>query len=324
MARPSFGGRPPSGPTRRSGVGAPVRHAAATLAWMIALLVGFGLAGSPTWARGEEALTPAAIAEFELKLGAARAAQTVVAGRIACFEQQDRDLVLERDADQRRLGELVAHKRDLESQVAQQRSEYEGFAGEYNEGRRQAQTIQNELERLRAYKAAKEEALRICKRQWGFLGFMCDLSMEIAQATGMIEKNDHQIAIAQSRVAAAEAGMRQAEARYRQSEAALAASQQDAARTQEEIRVAEASISRLQATLSTLRPEVHNNRALLDDFAGALGEAKDVDTSDGRAQTARMVRTLAVRVDQSTRQSDALVAQARTVLTEQQFAVCFR
>jgi chromosome segregation ATPase len=292
------------------------------MAWMVALLV--GLAGSPTWAHGEEALTPAAITEFELKLGAARAAQAVVTGRIACFERQDRDLVLERDADQRRLGELVSHKRDLESLLVQQRSEYEGFSREYNEGRRQVQTIQNELEKLRAYKAAKEEALRICKRQWGFMGFMCDLSMEIAQATGMIQKNDHQIAVAQSRVVAAEAGMRQAEARLRQSEAALARSQEDAARTQEEIRVAEASISRLQATLSTLRPEFHNNKLLLDDFASALDEAKSVDTADGRARTARMVRTLAVRVDQSTRQSDALVAQARTVLTEQQFAVCFR
>ncbi len=243
---------------------------------------------------------------------------------MACFERQDRDLVLERDADQRRLGELVAHKRDLESLLAQQKSEYEGFSRNYDEGGRQVQTLQNELARHRAYKAAKEEALRTCKRQWGFLGFMCDLSMEIAQATGMIEKNDHQIAVAQGRVAAAEAGMRQAEARYRQSEAALAASQQDAARTKEEIRVAEASISRLQATLSTLRPEVHNNKVLLDDFASALVEAKDVDTSDGRARTARMVRTLAVRVDQSTRQSNTLVAQARTVLTEQQFAVCFR
>jgi hypothetical protein len=291
---------------------------------MIALLVGSGLAGSPTGARGEEALTPTAIAAFEQKLGAARAAQAVVAGRVACFEQQDRDMVLERDADQRRLGELVTRKRDLESLIVQQRSEYEGFSREYNEGRHQVETLQFELDRHRAYKAAKEDALRICKRQWGFLGFMCDLSMEIAQATGMIEKNDHQIAVAQGRVAAADAGMRQAEARRRQSEAALVKSQDDVAGTQEEIRVAEASIGRLQATLSTLRPEVHNNKVLLDDFAGALDEAKTVDTSDGRARTARMVRTLALRVEQSTRHSEALVAHARAVLTERQFAVCFR
>ncbi|WP_165187613.1 hypothetical protein [Caulobacter soli] len=304
----------------RRGAASAIRRTAATLAWLIGLLTGLGLAQSPAWALPQEALTPAAIKEFEQKLDTARAAQSVVAGRVVCFEQQDAALVKERDADQRRLGELVTHRRDLEAQTAQQREAYEGFRRLYDEERTRYDQIRQELDRLLAYRAAKEHALRECKRQFGPFGFMCDLSKEIGEITGLIQRNDNEINVAYRRIQDAEAGMTQANENYRQSAEALARTQEDTARTEREIRAAEASISRLQATLAVLRPEVHDNKVLLDEFADALREAKGV----GRAPGARRVRTLAAQVDEATRKSDAVLAHAKTILTEQQFATCFR
>jgi len=307
-------------PAVRSGAVATIRRTAATLAWLIGLLTGFGLGESPAWAAPQEVLTPAAIAEFEQKLSTARAAQAVVAGRVICLEQKDAALVRERDADQRRLGELVAHRRELEATTARQREEYEGFLRLYDEERNRYTQLRQELERLLAYRAAKEEALRTCRRQAGPFSFVCDWSKEIGEATGLIQKNDNEINVVSRRLQDANAGMRRANENYSQSAAALATTQEDAVRTEREIRTAEASISRLQATLAVLRPEVHNSKVLLDDFADALNEAK----GDGRERSARRVRTLAAQVDEATRKSNALFAHARTTLPEQQFAACFR
>lgn len=319
MPWPSRGGR---ALTRRGGWREALRQSfGAALAAASLLLLGLGSANA---ASSDDILTPAAIAAFEQKLETARVTQADIAGRVTCFEQQDAAMVAERDADQLRLGQLVAHKRELEGLLVQRRAEYDGFLREYNDASGRLAQLRSDLDKLKSYKAAKEEAVRRCKDSWTILGFLCDLAVEIAQLTGQIENNDHLIGPTEKRLNDAVAGMQTAVTRYDESQALLTAAERDAKQTSDQIEATEASIVRLQAALAILRPEVLRNMQLLNEFDGALGEARRVDTADGRARTGRLVRVLAARVDGVQGKSSALYDQARTVLTPQQFTACFQ
>ncbi|AYV48727.1 hypothetical protein CFHF_17215 [Caulobacter flavus] len=287
------------------------------------LTLSLGIGSAAAFAR-DDILTPAAITAFEQKLEGARTTQAGIAERVACLERQDATLVAERDADQLRLGQLVAHKRELESTLAQRRVEYDGFLAQYNDANKRLSALRADLDQLKAYKAAKEEAVRFCKDKWGILGFLCDVSVEIAQLTGQIRNIDPLIGPAEKQVNDAVAGMEAAVKRYDESQTQLTAAEADAVQTTDQINVAEASISRLQAALALLRPEVLRNTQLLNEFASALGDARRVDTADGRARTGRLVKALAARVDGVRTKSDALSDQTRAVLTPQQLTACLK
>ena len=212
----------------------------------------------------------------------------------------------------------------LEGELVQRRDEYDGFLREYNEAHGLVSRLAAELDDLRRYKAAKDEALRRCKDSWGLFGFMCDFSMEIAKLIGQIHDNDDQIARAEQRMTNAVAGMQRANEHYEQSQTLLNEAVSDAALTTDQINVAEASIGRLKAALAILRPEALQNAELLGQFSGALRDAGRVDTADGRARTARLVRTLAGKIDGVQEKASTLRERAGKVLTPQQLSACFK
>ena len=314
MARPSSSAR-----SSRPAFGGAV----AALLCALGLWLGSGLAPSLAWAPSGDALTPTAIAAFEQKLSAARAAQAGVSDRVACFEREDRRLVQERDAHQKRLGGLVGHRKQLEATLAQQRAEYQGFSQDFEETSARLQELNDQLRQAHAYRAAKEQAFQECRSRMGFMSFLCDFSQVLSEALGLIRNNEHDIEVQERRVALAASGRDAAEQRYRASQAALAASETDAAETAGQIKVAETSIVSLQQALATLRPMIHENKVVLDAFADALNEARTVDTADGRDKTARQVLALAGQVDEVSQTSDTLSAKARSLLSEEQLKACF-
>jgi len=303
--------RPASG-----GVSASVRRALAVLAWSFALFTG-------VHAQDREPLTPAAIAAFEQQLTNARATHDDIATRVTCFGQQKTSLIQQRDKDQLRLGALMKHQGELEPLLVRQTAEYKGF--EATRDAEQARLIQlnNELEHLRQRKAGQERALADCKASPWTINALCDLAYSLAHLTGHFVDNGQQLTDTQRRLDIAIEATRGAEQRYRDSKAAYDANTIDASATTTQIRSAEVSIARWQAALTTLETNAHDSKLLLDEFDDALDEARRVDTADGKARTARAVRGLAVRVDEATRRSGALLGQAKTTLTEQQLRSCF-
>lgn len=312
MARPSCD---------RAGAG--IRRRAAALILSFGLLAGLGFASAPAEAQDPSALTPAAIAAFEQKQQGARAAQADIAARVACFGQQKRQLIQQRDQDQLRLGELVGRRKALDPVLVAQAAEYRTFETARNAEQARLGQLQFELADLQRRKAAQERALANCKAEPWTINALCDLAYGLAHLTGRFVDNQQQINETQRRFDSAAQQAEAAEGRYRVSKAAYDANEAEAAAETVQIKAAETSIARLQAALTTLETNVHDSKLLLDEFDDALSEAKRVDTADGRARTARAVRGLAIRVDEATQRSGALLAQAKTTLTDQQLRSCF-
>ncbi len=320
MARPSTGGKPR---IQREGVKARVRRIAAALTWSVGLLAGLGVVGAPAGAQDRTPLTPTAIAEFEQKLAGARAAQAEIAARVTCFTQQKGRLIQQRDADQLRLGQLVQHRKELEPGLIRQEAEYRGFETTRNAEQARMDQLRSELADLERRKRSQERALAYCKAEPWTLNFVCDMAYGLAHLTGRFVDNQQQITDTQRRLDTAARNASEAEGRYRASKADYDATLADAGTTTTQIKAAEASIGRLQAALSTLETNTHDSKLLLDAFDDALNEARQVDTADGRARTARTVRGLALRVDEATQRSGGLLVQAKANLTEQQLRSCF-
>jgi chromosome segregation ATPase len=293
------------------------------LAWSFGLLAGLGFSGAPAQGQDRQPLTPEAIAAFERKLDGARAAQADIATRVTCFEQQKRQLIQQRDKDQVRLGELVGHRKALDPVLVAQAAEYRTFEAARNTEQTRLGQLQNELGDLQRRKTSQERALANCKAEPWTINALCDLAYGLAHLTGRFVDNQARINETQRRFDSAAREAEAAEGRYRASKAAYDANEADAAATTTQIKAAETSIGRLQAALATLETNTHDSKLLLDEFDDAIDEAKRVDTADGRARTARAVRGLAIRVDEATQRSGALLAQAKTTLTDQQLRSCF-
>lgn len=319
MARSSSGGKPR---IAGEGLSARLRRTVLALAWSCGLLAGLGLAGPPTGAQDRAHLTPAAIAEFEQKLQGARAAQADIAARVRCFEQQKRQMIQQRDADQLRLGQLVQHRRELEPVLVRQEAEYKGFETTRNAEQGKMDQLRSELGDLERRKRSQERALANCKAEWWTINAVCDLAYGLAHLTGRFVDNQQKITDTQRRLDAAAQNADAAEGRYRTSKSDYDATVADAGSTTTQIKAAETSIGRLQAALSALETNAHDSKLLLDEFDNALDEARQVDTTDGRARTARTVRSLAVRVDEATQRSSGLLKQANDTLTERQLRSC--
>lgn len=297
-------------------------RAALAMAWSIGLLGGLGFAGAPAGAQDRAPLTPAAIAQFEQKLERARADQADIAARVKCFEGQKRQMIQQRDADQLRLGQLVGHRKALEPTLVTQEAEYKAFAVARDAEQARLVRLQNDLSDLERRKSSQERALANCKAEWWTINAVCDLAYGLAHLTGRFVDNQQQITETRRNLDIAARAAETSEGRYRQSKTAYDANEADATATSTQIRAAETSIGRLQAALSTLETNSHDSKQLLNEFDDALDEAKQVDTADGRARTARLVRDLAVRVDEASQRSASLLAGAKATLTEQQLRSC--
>jgi chromosome segregation ATPase len=319
MARPSAGGKPR---IERDGLGARVRRIALALAWSVGLFAGLGVTGAPAGAQDRAPLTPAAITAFEQKLQGARATQADIAARVACFETQKRQMIGQRDTDQLRLGQLVQHRRELAPLLISQEAEYRAFEATRNAEQSRMDLLRNELADLERRKRSQEHALANCKAEPWTINALCDLAYGLAHLTGRFVDNQQQINDTQRRLDSAIQATAAAEGRYRTSKSAYDANEADAAATTTQITIAETSIGRLQAALSALETNRHDSKELLDAFDQALDNAKELDTADGQASTARLVRSLAVRVDEAAQRSDGLFKQAKATLTEQQLRSC--
>ncbi|PXA89377.1 hypothetical protein DMC25_09655 [Caulobacter sp. D4A] len=292
---------------------------------MAALAATFGLLAvlSPlVAAAADEPLTPAAIADLESKLRGARIAQAAIAARVACFEQQDRDRVKERDADQLRLGGLSTRRDELNATLVQRRAESEGFLTQQQEASLALSPLRAELTTLTAYKNAREQAVRGCKNRWTIMSFLCDSSAELASITSRISDIDRELGPVERRFNEAAANLASAVTRYNDSKGLLDAAEAEIASTTNEITAAEADIGRLQAALSSLGPAVRDSGLLLDEFSDALADTRRVHAADGQRRAALAVRDLAARVDGARSRYDALYDQARTTLAEHNLAAC--
>ncbi len=263
-----------------------------------------------------EALTPAAIAEYDLKLANVQTIQADLSIRVTCLNKREQTLISQRDVAQLQLGDLRSREHVLNSNLVSQQAAHDAYKRAYETESEALNNLHHKLGSLQSRKWAQEEAVRRCKADAWIFGFFCDGAYEIGVGLGLdgFEHLESSISAAQSKVNASYDAVNTAQQALERSRSELAATQTEASALIATIHNTEQEIVALAAALSALRNEARDFARLRDEFQNALNEARRIDTSDGRARTARAVQYISAKVDDALVRLAPVAAQAEAAL----------
>jgi len=223
-------------------------------------------------------------------------------------------LVSQRADQERLLGQLRSQEQQLDQASRAQQSAYDGYMRNFQEERRNLDGLRRQLRELETRKRAQEQALQECKAQWYIPNFACDASYSLLQLVGEIRSYDGDIAAAAKREQIARDSANFALGKLQQSRREIDSTRVRANAVAAEISRTEHEIGALKTGLSDLRAEVQPYQIVIDEFANALTEAKDVNLADARARTARKLSSIAANVDAAMARSTAAIQHANSVL----------
>jgi chromosome segregation ATPase len=256
------------------------------------------------------------IASFTSKLETARSTQADFNRRVACLDQRAADLVKQRNNLEVRLGTLRTQEDNLAPQVEKLEAAYKGYMGEYDKERIDLDGFRRRLQELESRKRAQEQAIQECKAKWYTINASCDLAYNILEMAGEIKNYDGDIAAAAKRERIARESANFALEKLQQSRREFDSTRDQANALAAEIPRTEHEISTIKTALSNVRDEVQPYRILIDDFANALTEAKDVNLDDARARTLRTLGDIAAKIDAAVVHSTAAIRQSDGTLGE--------
>ena len=255
-------------------------------------------------------LDPAKISEFQAKLESAQSTQADINRRVMCMDQRDAQLVSQRDNLDGRIGSLRDNEKTLAPKVKALEDAYRGYMGNYETERRIVDGFRRQREAVEARKRGQEQALRECKAKWYTINASCDAAYSLLEVAGEIKNYDGDIAAAARREQIAHDSANFALGNLEQSKRDFDLTRKQADALAAEINQTEHEMGATKIALSGLRKEVQPNKNLIDQFANALTEAKDVNLADARARTLRALAEIAAKIDAAMVDSAAAVRRA--------------
>jgi hypothetical protein len=178
-------------------------------------------------------------------------------------------------------------------------------------------------EGLEARKRGQEQALRECKAKWYIPNAACDASYSLLEVVGEIKDYDGPIAAAARRERIAHESAVLAGENLEKSRRAFESTSVQAKAIVAAVTRTEHEIGAIKAALSDLRAEVQPHQILIDQFANALAEAKDVNLADARgARTERQLSVIAGDVDAAMVRSATAVRRADETLGTEWMKSC--
>jgi chromosome segregation ATPase len=255
-------------------------------------------------------LDPAKISEFQSKLEIAQRTQADLNRRVMCLNQRDAQLVSQRNNLEERIGRLRTEENKLAPEVNRLEAAYNDYIREYEKERSELDGFRRHLRELEARKRGQEQALQECKSKWYTINASCDLAYNILEATGDIKNYDGAIAAAARREQIARDSANFAGEKLQQSKRDFDSTRDQANAVAAEINRTEHEMGAIKTALSGLRAEVQPSKILIDEFADALTEAKDLNLADARARVLRTLTDIGAKIDSAVVRSTAAIGGA--------------
>jgi chromosome segregation ATPase len=270
-----------------------------------------------------EGLDPAKISEFQSKLEIARHSQADLNQRVTCLNQRDAQLVAQRNNLEERIGALRREENKLAPEVNRLEAAYHGYMHEFEKERRDLDGFRRHLQELEARKRGQEQALQECKSKWYTINASCDLAYNLLEVAGEIKNYDGDIAAAARRERIAHDSAVLAHENLQKTKRDFDSTKVQANALDTEIHRTEHEMGATKAELSGLRQEASPYQGLIDNFANALTEAKDVNLADARrARTLRTLGDISASIDNAVVRSTAATRHADETLGPEWMKSC--
>jgi chromosome segregation ATPase len=146
------------------------------------------------------------------------------------------------------------------------------------------------MQKIKAEIRAREAAMAKCKKDFGFLGFFCDLSGEIIGLNGDLRKFSAAYKAASIPLRSSEQQLREARERQNRARAEFQQAQNALNQTERDLATTEAEIKALKATLARIREVGGDYSEELRQFQYAFSELEGLDPNSDRRYVVKRLR----------------------------------
>ncbi|WP_113631994.1 hypothetical protein DUT67_10775 [Pectobacterium peruviense] len=248
--------------------------------WVAFLTIFF--ATSLSLSAATQTLTPSEIEAFNAQITNAQRIDATLAIKGQCYTDKEAEFQANSNGLQETAGELHAQKQKLATELERAAFAAKEFSNRFEMASRERQDLENKMQEIKHQIRAREAALDDCKRQFGFLGFMCDFAGEITGLNGDLRRLDGARKEIDIRATATKERYEAARNENNQAEARLHENQTKSEQNSADIAAVENRIGMLKVSLAEIRKLKQDNATLLARFADSIAELNGLDPASDR------------------------------------------
>ncbi|WP_350316678.1 hypothetical protein OHK33_04065 [Pectobacterium aroidearum] len=229
-----------------------------------------------------QTLTPSEIEAFNAQITNAQRIDATLAIKGQCYTDKEAEFQTNSNGLQETAGELHAQKQKLATELERAAFAAKEFSNSFEMASRERHDLENKMQEIKHQIHAREAALNNCKRQFGFLDFMCDFAGEITGLNGDLRRLDGARKEIDIRASAAKERYEAARNENNQAEARLHENQTKSEQNSADIAAVENKIGMLKVSLAEIRKLKQDNATLLARFTDSIAELNGLDPASDR------------------------------------------
>ncbi|MDY4385715.1 coiled-coil domain-containing protein [Pectobacterium aroidearum] len=229
-----------------------------------------------------QTLTPSEIEAFNAQIANAQRIDTALVAKGQCYADKDTELEANSHRLEETAGELHAQKQKLATELERAAFAAKEFSNRFEMASRERHDLENKMQEIKHQIHAREAALNNCKRQFGFLDFMCDFAGEITGLNGDLRRLDGARREIDIRASAAKERYEAARNENNQAEVRLHENQMKSEQNSADIAAVENKIGMLKVSLAEIRKLKQDNATLLARFTDSIAELNGLDPASDR------------------------------------------
>lgn len=229
-----------------------------------------------------QTLTPSEIEAFNAQITNAQRIDATLAIKGQCYTDKEAEFQNNSNGLQETAGELHAQKQKLATELERAAFAAKEFSNRFEMASRERHDLENKMQEIKHQIHAREAALNNCKRQFGFLDFMCDFAGEITGLNGDLRRLDGARREIDIRASAAKERYEAARNENNQAEVRLHENQMKSEQNSADIAAVENKIGMLKVSLAEIRKLKQDNATLLARFTDSIAELNGLDPASDR------------------------------------------
>lgn len=244
-----------------------------------------------------QTLSPSEIDALKAQLVEAQDVNTTLAARVQCYIDKDTSLQARSSQLQQTAGDLHRQEQTLSTELAQKKSEAEGFRREYEAAQREMNNLQRKKRGIEAQIRVRQADLDNCKKEWWTPNFLCDFAGEITGLKGQLRNLAAERQATEIKAHQLRKDLEKAQRRYKDAATLLQKKQAAVLQNKQDIAAAEAEIKVIKASLAEIRAVKQDYTAELGQFQDTFKELESLDPNSDRRSVVRRLRRESTELD---------------------------